>query len=457
MISRGQEVLICQPFAHVVALEGRETVCDGCMRMASEDDEIVILKKCSGCKAVYYCRVQCQRKAWTSYHRNECKNLKKVSPKIPTDTVRLMARIIFKLKEGGLKTVATLPDGSERYFEDLMTHRAEIVKDSKRLEAFLAFFAVLEDYIGNDLPPKTEVLDIFGRVVTNTFNIMNDDYQNIGVGLYLEASIIDHSCIPNANVVFSGCQLHLRAIENIQTFSDVRISYTNLLDFTDVRKSTLRKQYYFDCDCKKCLEDDEKTKKAIRCSSCQNCVPISTMICVKCGAKEDPVRKKKYLQLSQEFEDLVIKNKGGHPEPDDQAGEFFTEMQPIFHPNDKMYLDLLEILYEQLLSKGDYRGTLEANLQILQHYHRHYPPFDINTGLMEMKAAKLCLLLDNLDEAKKHILRGKDILEVTHGKSHQLITERVRRLEEDLQKGKEEKYFTSRLLLNQKGKLSKYG
>ena len=54
-----------------------------------------------------------------------------------------------------------------------------------------------------------------------------------------------------------------------------------------------------------------------------------------------------------------------------QAGEFFTEMQPIFHPDDKMYLDLLEILYEQLLSKGDYRGTLEANLQILQHYHRY--------------------------------------------------------------------------------------
>ena len=91
-----------------------------------------------------------------------------------------MSRTCYKLKEGGLKTVATLPDGSERYFEDLMTHRAEIVKDSKRLEAFLAFFAVLEDYIGNDLPPKTEVLDIFGRVVTNTFNIMNDDYQNIG-------------------------------------------------------------------------------------------------------------------------------------------------------------------------------------------------------------------------------------------------------------------------------------
>ena len=43
------------------------------------------------------------------------------------------------------------------------------------------------------------------------------------------------------------------------------------------------------------------------------------MICVKCGAKEETAKKKKYLQLSQEFEDLVIKNKGGHPEPDDQV------------------------------------------------------------------------------------------------------------------------------------------
>ena len=114
-----------------------------------------------------------------------------------------MARIIFKLQEGGLKTFATLPDGTKRYLEDLMTHPSEIVKDSKRLEAFMSFFAVLEEYISN-LPPKTEVLDIFGRVVTNTFNIMNDDYQSTGVGLYLEASVVDHSCYPNANVIFQG-------------------------------------------------------------------------------------------------------------------------------------------------------------------------------------------------------------------------------------------------------------
>ena len=54
------------------------------------------------------------------------------------------------------------------------------------------------------------------------------------------------------------------------------------------------------------------------------------MICVKCGAKEETAKKKKYLQLSQEFEDLVIKNKGGHPEPDDQVCKKFDFERSIF-------------------------------------------------------------------------------------------------------------------------------
>ena len=95
-------------------------------------------------------------------------------------------------------------------------------------------------------------------------------------------------------------------------------------------------------------------------------------------------------------------------------------MHPIFHPFDKKYLDLLEILYEQCLAKGDYQGSLDVGVQILQHYHRHYPKFDINTGLMELKSAKLCLYLDHLDAAEKHLVRGKDILVITHGPIHLL-------------------------------------
>ena len=76
---------------------------------------------------------------------------------------------------------------------------------------------------------------------------------------------------------------------------------------------------------------------------------------------------------------------------------------------------------------------------------------------MEMKAAKLCLYLDHLEEAKKHLLKGKDILEVTHGKSHQLVTENVKRIEHDLDKANKEKDAIFHLLKQQKGTLSKPG
>ena len=97
-----------------------------------------------------------------------------------------------------------------------------------------------------------------------------------------------------------------------------------MLDTRDTRRATLRKQYYFDCDCEKCQDDDETDKSGMRCSNCQSgFVPVSSMTCLKCGAKEDISRQEKYLQLANEFVDLVINNKHGHPEPDEQVYYYY--------------------------------------------------------------------------------------------------------------------------------------
>ena len=55
-----------------------------------------------------------------------------------------------------------------------------------------------------ELPSKPELLEVFGRILINSFNIMDNDYQPIGIGLYLAASVFDHSCNPNATIVFQG-------------------------------------------------------------------------------------------------------------------------------------------------------------------------------------------------------------------------------------------------------------
>ena len=87
------------------------------------------------------------------------------------------------------------------------------------------------------MPTKQEFLDLFGKVAINSFNIMNLDQKSIGVGknscatwfkcfiyyvflkprgyvtgLYLEASVLDHSCRPNAQPIFDGKTLVVRCV-----------------------------------------------------------------------------------------------------------------------------------------------------------------------------------------------------------------------------------------------------
>ena len=50
---------------------------------------------------------------------------------------------------------------------------------------------------GNRLPAKTVVLEIYGVLMINSLALING-LSEIGQGLYLDASILDHSCTPSA-------------------------------------------------------------------------------------------------------------------------------------------------------------------------------------------------------------------------------------------------------------------
>ena len=55
-----------------------------------------------------------------------------------------------------------------------------------------------------EVPPQSLVFDIYGCMVINSFSVMSHEHHDVGVGLYLAASAIDHSCHPNAEVTFDG-------------------------------------------------------------------------------------------------------------------------------------------------------------------------------------------------------------------------------------------------------------
>ena len=132
-----------------------------------------------------------------------------------------------------------------------MSHRENILK-CDRSYGFDEIFLSLKKYMKGILPSKSEVLDIFGKIMINSFFIVDENEKFIGKGLYLGASIMDHSCTPNAVWISKGKELIIRCIskEKIENISDLRISYIpNLYESTERRKELLMEDYYFLCQC----------------------------------------------------------------------------------------------------------------------------------------------------------------------------------------------------------------
>jgi len=58
------------------------------------------------------------------------------------------------------------------------------------------------------------------QTLVNQFGITDTDMQGrLGQGLYLNGSVFDHSCEPNATQTFDGVELTIRLIQDIPDYS----------------------------------------------------------------------------------------------------------------------------------------------------------------------------------------------------------------------------------------------
>ena len=113
---------------------------------------------------------------------------------------------------------------------------------------------------------------------------LNQSFQ-LGPGLFLGISAIDHSCAPNAVYISHGKNLIVRSIEDkIENFLDVRVCYYQDLKHTsDVRRQSLLSSHYFLCECPNCCnEEKNQLKSSMVCKKCNGCVPSTSGICVDC-------------------------------------------------------------------------------------------------------------------------------------------------------------------------------
>ncbi|RZC32557.1 histone-lysine N-methyltransferase SMYD3 [Asbolus verrucosus] len=299
-----------KPFVYVLSSKLRTEYCDFCLKKGQ-------FMKCSGCHYVYYCGKVCQKDGW-SVHKLECRNLKRIAPRILPDAARLLARLIKTLQKGGDLVKSYYLENCFRMYKDLMSHYSNVKADQQRMEHFTSLCGVLFDYLGDDiLPNSAELMGMYGRICINSFNIIDQELQCLGTGMYLGASVIDHSCSPNAVAIFEGPILYIRSLKTFQYLDwsqvQIYISYIDVLNTTKDRQKELEAAYYFLCQCPKCLAPEPPEINAAACPNkqCDNYIDIENANpddkCCKCNAIISETFLEQFKQVV-ELTDMHLQN-----------------------------------------------------------------------------------------------------------------------------------------------------
>lgn len=170
-LAPGDKVLESTPSVYVLSNSVRGQCCDFCFAK-SED-----LQRCSKCKFARYCNRECQKSAWKD-HKTECERILNVYPNIPTDLVRLMARIMQQQAGRKMSSVYT----------SLVSHQKDF--DDEKKEAFSAIVTVLHQFVGERDFQKScsdELFYLFGKISCNSFTICDTELQPLGMYKYLGA------------------------------------------------------------------------------------------------------------------------------------------------------------------------------------------------------------------------------------------------------------------------------
>ncbi len=158
-LNKGNCVLSCEPFAFVSRSETRGKTCDSCLSASDK------LQRCSACKMIYYCSQTCQKKAWGT-HKLECKYLKRTSPTMPSDTVRLLALLLLK-------------NDSAKWLSDLVGHPEQIRQEKS--EVFAYMLEMLNKYLDDGIQWSNErVFELFCKINCNAFTICDGELRPIG-------------------------------------------------------------------------------------------------------------------------------------------------------------------------------------------------------------------------------------------------------------------------------------
>lgn len=404
----GELVFACPAYSYVLTVNERGAHCEHCFTRRED------LFKCGKCKQAYYCNIDCQRGDW-SMHKPECVAMCAYGENwCPSETVRLVARIIMKQK------VTTERTPSERLLL-LSEFEAHLDKmDSEKDEMNQTDIAALHHFYSrhiSDLPDKQALTELFAQVNCNGFTIEDEELSHLGSAVFPDVALMNHSCSPNVIVTYKGTVAEVRAVQEINPGDEVFNSYIDLLYPTEDRKERLLDSYFFACQCTECTtKSKDKAKMEIRkLSSPPEPEEIQSMVRYAKNVIEEFRRAKHYKTPSELLEMCELS---------------LEKMGAIFADTNVYMLHMMYQAMGVCLYMQDWDGAMSYGEKIIQPYSVHYPAYSLNVASMYLKLGRLYLGLEKKKQGVRALKKAVAIMEVAHGKDHHYVAEVKREIQE---------------------------
>jgi len=252
--------------------------------------QIIDLKRCSSCKKRYYCDTDCSTIAWRGWHKWICADKDNEKEDLDYEMLKMVVMSLERLKNGmykesddaevlwGIDGRGTHDSSSKDkretlaltayVFSTLMGHEA--VSDPALLTKLKGVATQVRDQLTSSSskfvfkndgsqgspPSVSELVQYLCRFHCNNFSIHDAQLFTLAEGTFPIGALFNHSCRPNAIVMYEGKVQIVRALEDIEAGEEVCTSYVDNGVQRLERRQLLREKYFFECLCPRCEDSD---------------------------------------------------------------------------------------------------------------------------------------------------------------------------------------------------------
>ena len=331
---KDEPILIEKSFLSCLNEEYFQTNCYHCLKKLDP----LFFYCCRDCTQVLFCHHDCEQSCWSDYHQFECKSIDlfKISNQFNLQLklcIKLLGRL-WQISAHNPKRLYKMmieknePKTAER-------KQSEMIESQSSIDAYEEFCNLIEhpnndknDYsyaallviayfLENLTQERQSKLNesqichlkrIFCKhirqVQVNALTVCSRQLgtaeecdldrdcpsivnKEIGIGLYLKMTFVNHSCVPNAIVCgYDGNQLLIRSSTEINVGEQVCFAYgvDRRWQTYEERQKLLQDAYFFTCGCLGCVQKLQPTCKGILCPKCKQLLNCK-LECKNCGNK----------------------------------------------------------------------------------------------------------------------------------------------------------------------------